>query len=87
LNDFLHGDKTEGGFVKPGANPTSPEFTTTLQLAGAFSKAEENSFVFKTHRATRGVNFYSVGVVTHDRRIWLQFSFCNNKCKTKWKIL
>jgi hypothetical protein len=35
-----------------------------------FFQVEENIFAFKTHWATRGVvNFYSAGVITHDRRI------------------
>jgi hypothetical protein len=37
-------------------------------------KVEENTFVFKTHKVTRGVViFCNTGVVTHDRmQDWLQ---------------
>jgi hypothetical protein len=41
-----------------------------------FFEVEENTLAFKTHWATRGVvNFYSAGVVTHDRRLgcWIYY--------------
>jgi hypothetical protein len=65
--------------AKPGANPTAAEFTTTTPASIVCSrlerifKVEENNLNFKTHKDTRGVeNFYSAGVVTHDRRIFLK---------------
>jgi hypothetical protein len=40
------------------------------RLERSLCKVDENRFAFKPHNATSGVvNFYSAGVVTHDRRI------------------
>jgi hypothetical protein len=49
--------------------PHNPTKLLNFQLK-RFAKVQENNSVFKTHKATRGVvNFYSAGVVTHDRGI------------------
>jgi hypothetical protein len=65
---------------RPGANPTTSEFTTTapaLQQASAFFKVEEIIVAFETHYiggvvnfySAEVVNFYCAGVTTHDSGI------------------
>jgi hypothetical protein len=56
----------------PGVNPTTFNFTITynasIVVGGSGLHIKEDFFVYKMHKASRGVvNFYSAGVVTHDR--------------------
>jgi hypothetical protein len=52
-----------------------------------FMKVEETTFVFKPHQATRGVvNFYSAGVVTHDRRICSWSTEANKHHQQLWRM-
>jgi hypothetical protein len=60
---------------KVGAYGFFKKLASALWKASAFFSVENNIFVFEAHLATRGaVNFYSTGVVTHDRKIGSRLS-------------
>jgi hypothetical protein len=52
----------------------SSKFRSRRSCSKAFFTVVELDFVFKTHQATRGLNFYNAGFVNRDRRIgsWVE---------------
>jgi hypothetical protein len=66
--------------LEPGANSTAFEFTPTTP---AFLRVEDNILVFNTHLTTRSIiNFYSAGVLTHDRSIGSPVNVLENRPKS-----